>query len=153
MSLLGFWIFNSLIAPRAVADIAKAVYPTPSAFEFMQRMELALRDGMDDVSSRNERNERLKQELFKKYNVSKIEDLPVNFGGLALQAGEEHGNEVFDKAYSELWDTFSKQERVHQIASLVAPLLGVQVALHGASPEPILPSTRTSRGPPRSTGE
>jgi ABC-2 type transport system permease protein len=126
VSLLGFWIFNSLIAPRAVADVAKAVYSTPSTFEFMQRMELALRDGMDDVSSRNERNERLKQELFKKYNVSKIEDLPVNFGGLALQAGEEHGNQVFDKAYSELWDTFSKQERVHQIASLVAPLVGVR---------------------------
>jgi ABC-2 type transport system permease protein len=126
VTLLGFWIFNSLIAPRAVADIAKAVYSTPSAFEFMQRMESALRDGMDEVSSRNVRSERLKHELFKKYNVAKIEDLPVNFGGLALQAGEEHGNQVFDKFYSELWDTFSKQERVHQIGSLVAPLVGVR---------------------------
>jgi ABC-2 type transport system permease protein len=125
-SLLGFWIFNSLIAPRAVADIAKVLHPTPSAFEFAQRMELALRDGMDEVSARAARNERLKQSLFKKYNVSKIEDLPVNFGGLALQAGEEHGNEVFDKAYSELWDTFSKQEQVHRLASLAAPLLGIR---------------------------
>jgi ABC-2 type transport system permease protein len=126
VSLLGFWIFNSLIAPRAVADIAKAVYPTPSMFEFTQRMELALRDSTDEVTSRGTRSERLKQELFKKYNVSKIEDLPVNFGGLALQAGEEHGNKVFDEAYSELWGTFSKQERVHQLASLVAPVLGVR---------------------------
>lgn len=60
-------------------------------------MELALRDSVDEVSSRNARAERLKQELFRKYNVSKVEDLPVNFGGLSLQAGEEHGNEVFDR--------------------------------------------------------
>jgi ABC-2 type transport system permease protein len=89
-------------------------------------MDLALRDNMDEVSARNARGERLKQELFKKYNVSKIEDLPVNFGGLSLQAGEEHGNEVFDKVYSELWGTFSKQESVHQAASIVAPLLAVR---------------------------
>jgi ABC-2 type transport system permease protein len=126
VTLLGFWIFNSLIAPRAVADLAKALYPTPSMFEFTQRMELALRDSTDEVTSRGARNERLKQELFQKYNVSKIEDLPVNFGGLALQAGEEHGNEVFDMAYAELWDTFASQERVHQMASVVAPLLGVR---------------------------
>jgi ABC-2 type transport system permease protein len=126
VSLLGFWIFNSLIAPRVVADAAKAAFPTPSSFEFSQQMELALRDNVDEVSSRNARAERLKQDLFKKYNVSKIEDLPVNFGGLSLQAGEEHGNEVFDRVYSELWGTFSKQESVHQAASIVAPLLAVR---------------------------
>jgi ABC-2 type transport system permease protein len=126
VSLLAFWIFNSLIAPRVVADAAKAAFPTPSSFEFSQKMELALRDNVDEVSSRNARAERLKQELFKKYNVSKIEDLPVNFGGLSLQAGEEHGNEAFDKVYSELWGTFSKQESVHQAASILAPLLAVR---------------------------
>jgi ABC-2 type transport system permease protein len=126
IGLLGFWIFNSLIAPRAAADLAKAIYPTPSAFDFTQRMERAMWDGTDEVSARAARSERLKQQLFRKYNVSRIEDLPVNFGGLVLQAGEEHGNEVFDRFYSELWDTFDKQERVHHMASLAAPLLSVR---------------------------
>jgi ABC-2 type transport system permease protein len=126
VTLLGFWIFNSLIAPRAGADLAKAVFPTPSSFEFSRRMELALRDNMDEVSARNARAERLKQELFARHGVSKIEDLPVNFGGLALQAGEEHGNEVFDKVYAELWSIFSRQEGVHRLASLAAPALAVR---------------------------
>jgi ABC-2 type transport system permease protein len=126
VALLGFWIVNSLIAPRAAADIAKAAFPTPSAFEFSQRMDLALRDNTDEVSARNTRAERLKQELFRKHNVSRIEDLPVDFGGLALQAGEEHGNEVFDRFHAELWDTFKKQEWVHHAASPLAPLLAVR---------------------------
>jgi ABC-2 type transport system permease protein len=124
--LLGFWIFNSLIAPRAAADLAKAVHPTPSAFEFSKQMEIALRDGTDEVSARAARSERLKQELFKKYNVSRVEDLPVNFSGLVLQAGEEHGNHVFDKMYSELWATFARQEQVHHGSALVAPLLAIR---------------------------
>jgi ABC-2 type transport system permease protein len=126
VSLLGFWIFNSLIAPRAVADIAKAFYPTPSAFEFDHRIEMAMKNGLDGHNPAEARTEQLKQELFRKYNVATVEALPVNFGGLALQAGEEYGNKVFDKYYSELWDTFRKQERVHQVASLAAPLLAVR---------------------------
>jgi ABC-2 type transport system permease protein len=126
VTLLAFWILNSLIAPRAAADIAKAIFPTPSSFEFSHRIELALRDHTDELSARNARAERLKQELFRKYNVSRVEDLPLDFGGLALQAGEEHGNEVFDRFYSGLWDIFGKQERVHHAASLVAPLLAVR---------------------------
>lgn len=126
VALLGFWIANSLVAPRMVADAAKAAYPTPSSFEFSRSMELALHDNTDELSSRNARTEKLKQELFAKYNVSRIEDLPVNFSGLSLQAGEEHGNVIFDQLYSGLWDTFSRQEAVHQAAAVVAPLLAVR---------------------------
>lgn len=120
VSLLGFWIFNSLIAPRAVADIAKAVHPTPSAFEFSKRLDAALQDGSE------QRNRRLREDLLKKYNVDRVEALPVSFSGISLQAGEDHGNEVFDRFYSNLWNTFQEQEQVHLVSSLAAPLLAVR---------------------------
>jgi ABC-2 type transport system permease protein len=120
VTLLGFWIFNGLIAPRAVSDLAKTVYPTPSAFEFAHRMELALQDGAE------KRAEALRAAVMKKYNVTRMDALPVGFQGISLQAGEDHGNEVFDHYYSQLWDTFERQDRVHQTASLVAPVLAVR---------------------------
>jgi ABC-2 type transport system permease protein len=37
--LLAFWIVNCLIAARAITDIAKRIYPTPSAFAFQQAID------------------------------------------------------------------------------------------------------------------
>ncbi|MBM3787176.1 MAG: DUF3526 domain-containing protein, partial [Acidobacteria bacterium] len=108
--LLGFWMFNALIAPRAASDIAKALRPAPSAFQFARGIEKALQgDGHDSASSRAKR---LEQELMKKYNVDKVEALPINFTGARLQDGEDHGNEVFDQAYSRLWTVFDAQDGV-----------------------------------------
>jgi ABC-2 type transport system permease protein len=126
VTLLGFWIFNGLIAPRIVADLAKSIHKTPSAFEFGQKIELALKNGVDGHDPADQRAAALKAELLKKYNVSSVEALPVSFQGISLQAGEEHGNQIFDHYYSELWDTFQQQERIHQAASLVAPVLAVR---------------------------
>jgi ABC-2 type transport system permease protein len=36
--LMAFWIINTMIAPRAVADLARAIHPTPSAFDFARRI-------------------------------------------------------------------------------------------------------------------
>ncbi|MFN7934730.1 MAG: DUF3526 domain-containing protein [Bryobacteraceae bacterium] len=124
--LLGFWMFNCLVAPRAASDIAKTLRPTPSAFEFGHNLELALEGSGHDASE--ERIKRLETELLKKYNVDRIEALPINFNGARLQDGEEHGNRVFDEAYAQLWDIFSQQEGIHRAASLLAPSLAVRSA-------------------------
>ncbi|MBM3736145.1 MAG: DUF3526 domain-containing protein [Acidobacteria bacterium] len=124
--LLGFWMFNGLIAPRAASDIAKALRPAPSAFQFARGIEKAMQgDGHDSASARAKR---LEQELMKKYNVDKVEALPINFTGARLQDSEDHGNEVFDQAYSRLWTVFDAQDGVHRLLSAAAPSLAVRSA-------------------------
>jgi ABC-2 type transport system permease protein len=124
--LLGFWILNSIAAPRLAADLATAVAPTPSAFEFQHGIELALRGQADELDFHQLRTEKLKQQLLQKYNVTRIEDLPVDFRGIALQAGEDYGNQVFDRAYSNLWAALFSQETIHYYLSAFAPLLAVR---------------------------
>lgn len=126
VTLLAFWIFNGLVAPRAAADVAKALYPTPSAFEFTQRVETAIKNGIHGDDPAERRLARLQQGLLKKYNVPSLDNLPVDLRGITLQANEEHSNEIFDHYYSGLWRTFHQQERVHQAAAIVAPLLAVR---------------------------
>jgi ABC-2 type transport system permease protein len=124
--LLGFWMFNGLVAPRAASDLAKALRPAPSAFQFAQGIEKAMQgDGHDSASARAKR---LEQELLKKYNVDKVEALPINFSGARLQDSEDHGNEVFDQAYSRLWNTFAAQDAVHRTVGVVAPSLALRSA-------------------------
>jgi len=118
--LLGFWMFNGLIAPRAASDLAKALHPTPSAFAFNQGIEEAMKE------PGNSRDRELIAGLLKKYNVDKPELLPVNLQGIRLQSGEEHGNEIYDKAFGSLWSTYARQADVHRGAGLLAPALAVR---------------------------
>ncbi|MBY0376333.1 MAG: DUF3526 domain-containing protein [Bryobacteraceae bacterium] len=118
VGLLAFWIFNALIAPRAAADLSKRWYPTPSSQEFASQMQKALTEGGGE--------EELKAKVLKQYNVSRIEDLPVNWTGITLTASEKHGDEVYDRFYGQLWDQFEQQIRFQEASALVAPLLSVR---------------------------
>jgi ABC-2 type transport system permease protein len=123
--LLGFWIFNGLAAPRLFSDLSRTVYRTPSSFEFAKRMEADLKKGFDE--------EAFKQKVMAQYKVAKLEDLPVNYSGLSLKAGEDHGNEVYDKLYGELWDTFERQNLLQQQGAMVAPLMAIRSVSMGLS--------------------
>lgn len=126
IALLAFWIANGLILPRAVSDLSKRLYPTPSAFEFHERIYSEKEHGVDGHNSEDERLAELKASVLRQYGVAKVEDLPLNFEGIALQAGEEYTNGLFDKYYGSLWDAFERQNRFHQISGALAPLLAVR---------------------------
>jgi ABC-2 type transport system permease protein len=120
--LLTLWFVNSLVAPRAVGDLAAAVRPTPSAVEFRQAMQ---RD-LGDTAAVQRRLEQRKQELFARHGVDTVEALPVAFSGISLQEGEEHANEVFDEHYGRLHGQYARQDAVYQWAGLAAPMLAVR---------------------------
>lgn len=129
--LLGYWMFDGLVAPRAASDIARALRPAPSAFEFGHKIEMALKNGIDGHNPMDNRVKRLEAELFAKYKVSRIEDLPVNFNGVRLQAGEDYGNVVFDRAYEELWSIFREQDNVRRALAVLAPGLAARTVSMG----------------------
>jgi len=66
-----------------------------------------------------------------KYGVGRLEDLPVNFAGLSLQASEDYGNQVFDKHYGNLWDAFIRQDKVRQWSAVFTPLLAASSLSRG----------------------
>jgi ABC-2 type transport system permease protein len=126
VGLLGFWIVNGLVAPRAATDVARAMHPSPSAFEFTHGIQEALANGLDGRKPYDERHKAFEKEVLARYNVARVEDLPVNFAGLSLQKSEEWGNEVFDRFYGSLHRTFENQCQIREASALIAPLLAVQ---------------------------
>lgn len=126
VALLAFWIVNSLIAPRAAADAAKRVYPTPSAFEFTAAMESDVGKGINGHNQSNPQRQELQRQMLAKYNVNRVEDLPFNFDGIALQAAEDYGYTVFDEHYGEMWGGFERQNKLQQVASIIAPVLAIR---------------------------
>jgi len=126
LALLGFWIFNGLIAPKAVADLARRAHPSPSALEFARGIEHDIEQGVNGHDPSDKRGEEPKQRLIKQYNVESVDKLPVNFAGISMQEGEEYGNRVFDKHYAALWDTYERQRRMHEASAIVASVLAAR---------------------------
>jgi ABC-2 type transport system permease protein len=124
--LLGFWTVSSFIMPRAAADIAEHIAPTPSSVDFWAGIHKDTSEGIDGHNPSSQRAESIRKGLLAQYKVSRTEDLPINFDGWMLMAGEEYGNGVFDKHYGQLWDTFQRQDRVQGLFALASPLLAVR---------------------------
>lgn len=125
--LLSFWFANSVIASRVASDVAAWLHPTPSAVEFRKAMQADL----DDRTELQARLDRRRQELMRQYNVDTLEALPIAFSGISLQEGEEHANQVYDRHYGRLFDLYERQNRVYQLAGIVAPTLAVRALSMG----------------------
>lgn len=122
IALLAFWFANSLIATRVASDVAAALHPTPSAAAFRQAMEKEL----SDPQEMQRRLDQRRAELLRRYGASSMDAVPVNFSGISLQEGENHGNEVFDRHYGRLFDQYERQQRVYSVVGFAAPLLPVR---------------------------
>lgn len=125
VALLGFWVLNTLVAPRAFSDIARRVHPTPSAFQFATAMGDDLRKGSDGHTP-DARAEQLRQEMLAQYGVTTVDSLPVNFDAVRMQRSEEDANVVFDRHFGALYDSYQRQNSVHQMGALVAPFLAIR---------------------------
>jgi ABC-2 type transport system permease protein len=126
VALLGFWALNALLMPRLSSDAARTWVPTPSAAEFAAAIARDLRDGFDGHSSEGQRAAELEQRVLERYDVARIEELPVSFAGLRLQEGEEFGAKVFDHHFGQLWEAFAAQNRAAAWGGVLAPLLPVR---------------------------
>ena len=129
LALLCGWVVMALVIPRVAAVVAERTAPSADAGQFWRDVRVALRQGVSGHDPADEREKALQEKTLAQYGVTRVEDLPVSFAGIALQAGEEHGNEVFDHFYRQLRAAEARQRTVLRIASLVSPW----IALRGLS--------------------
>jgi ABC-2 type transport system permease protein len=113
--LLGLWIAGSLIAPRAASELASLLDPTPSRLEFDNRLSSDLAAATEDA-------------WFSNFGVRTKWDasVPLNKWGAALAIDDHAGYGVYDKNFGGLWDTFERQQRMHEWIGLLTPLVAVR---------------------------
>lgn len=126
LASIGFWILSSLLLPRVTADLSRQLHPVPTAGELTLAIERDMAQGIDGHNAEDVRVEQLKQEVLARYGVKKVEDLPINFDGVRMQAGEEYGNRVFDKHYGSLWQQFERQDALQRAAGFISPIIPIR---------------------------
>lgn len=125
-TLVAFWIVAGLLLPRLAADVSKIAHPAPTAFQVAAEVEKG-RDAGPHAHEPNHPNHiAFKEKVLKQYGVSRIEDLPVSFVGLALKADEELGFQVFDRTYGRVRQIYATQDRVHELFSIISPFVAIK---------------------------
>ncbi len=113
--LLAFWIIGTTLAPRALVDVARMVYPIPNQAEF---------------------NTQLNQELQREYAEAWQEhfgtdkrwgsDVPLSRWGEALRVDDYAGYDAIDRHFGALWDRYEDQRRLQEFFGLLFPMLSIR---------------------------
>ncbi|MFG0319942.1 MAG: DUF3526 domain-containing protein [Planctomycetota bacterium JB042] len=122
---IGLWMVAVLVVPRIAAQTSLALEPLPTRDAFEAAMRHDRDQGLDGHDPRDERRVALEKEVLAEYGVSTKEELPIDIGGIVMQADEEYGNKVWDTHFGRLEETFGRQSSILTTFALANPLLAL----------------------------
>ncbi len=125
LALLASWITATALLPPATAGVAAVLYGLPSQDAFQAEMRASREEGPDGHNPEDAELERLRQATLKEHGVKTVEELPINFDGLAMQVDEEFGNRVWDEHFGALRETLERQVVVGSAVALLNPFQAI----------------------------
>lgn len=128
VTLLGLWFALWIVLPRVLPAVATALYPVPARSAFDAEVEARVKELGDSHNPNDPMFTRLRAETLQRYGVSRVEDLPFNYGGLVMREGEQLTSDAFRAHLARLVDTYQRQSRLVEAAGVVSPYLAVRLA-------------------------
>lgn len=126
--LASLWFVAVVVAPRVAPFWVQAGPVTASRVAFNAGVDAELRSLGDSHDQTDARFTAFRQQILDQYGVERVEDLPVNFGGLLMQEGERRTSEVFARHYQALQRDWDARELRLRLVGLVNPALAVRQA-------------------------
>lgn len=123
--LAGTWFAICLVIPSIAVNIAteKVAIAGKIATDFAMLAEI--RKLGDGHNANDPAFQKLRADMLKKYNVERIEDLPINFRGLVASEGEAKLTDVLNKYADLRMDGEAHQEQVLTDYAWFSPALAV----------------------------
>ncbi|MFT6204782.1 MAG: ABC-2 type transport system permease protein [Spirosomataceae bacterium] len=126
LQLLGIWIVACIILPKATANVGASLFKAPSNYEFREAIKVDEENGIDGHDPSDVRFDELKKQTLAKYNVETVEELPVNFDAIRMQAGEQYSTTVYNKHFDKLEGIYKMQNSVSAYSAVINPFMGVR---------------------------
>jgi len=123
IALSGFWLVGVFLFPRLAGELSKNINPSITSLEFENKTFSEKQYGVGNEGHKDFRRELLLQKTMKKYQVNKIEDLPVFFIPIMLEYFEESDGLVMDNAYQAVDNNQAKQDRLVLNSAWLTPFL------------------------------
>lgn len=126
LTLLICWVCICIIFPRGLSNLAQISHPTEPRSEAEYHAETKLRTLGDSHNPDDPHFAAFKEALLKKYNVTRMEDLPVNYKGLLMQEGERLTTSVYREQQAIHNDQLAKQNESIRHWLWLTPALALQ---------------------------
>lgn len=124
--LVGGWIVTTILLPRVMPDLAMAGVERPTRIE----NEVAIHERLKAIGDSHNPDDpyfsRFKARVLARYGVSRIEDLPVNYGGLVMQESERQTSALFDEFMRADYARQRAESALVYRAALASPVLALR---------------------------
>lgn len=124
--LLAFWAMATLFVPRIAPTIAETLAPTLSGPAFEAAVTQEVREGPSGHDPQDARLERLRQATLQRFGVTSLEDLPIDFNGIALFAGEQLSTNIYRRHFAALYDGYDRQAAIQRGFALLSPFQAIR---------------------------
>lgn len=125
--LLGFWLVTSFIVPRVAVGAADGLYATPSLTAFQD----SARADFETLPPWPDRVADIEQRLMEQYGVETPDAIPASVEGLTLFEAERDETALRRARLAALGTQYEAQTQMAQAASVLSPLLAVQLVSMG----------------------
>jgi ABC-2 type transport system permease protein len=132
-ALVSLWLLGVVIVPRLAAVVAEVGHPLPDKTSFAAAVTADTKRHGDSHDPNDPHFARFRAETLARYGVSRIEDLPVNYGAIVMARGEQLSAETFARHFAALGATMAAQAAVLDRASVAAPFLAVRALSSAAA--------------------
>lgn len=123
--LSAVWVLTMLVIPRIGVTSASAALPTEGKILTDMRMNEDLRKLGDGHNAADPAFAKLRANLLAQYDVSRVEDLPINFRGMVASKSEEDLTETLNE-YAEKRMERERAQAAHLSAySWISPYLAI----------------------------
>jgi ABC-2 type transport system permease protein len=125
-AMLGVWFVFILFLPKMTANAADGFYPLPSKKEFHLAIEKEVKNGVDGHNKSDIRSKLFIDSVLTHYQVSNVNQLPINIDGALMQADEDYRNMVTKKNFGFVKEKIYEQNYLSQQLAWLNPFLSVR---------------------------
>lgn len=126
LSLLALWVAVWIITPRLATEAARRIQPAPQRAELEVAIAHAARALGDSHDPDNLHFQELRARTLAQHGVSRIEDLPVNYGGVVMRDAEHVSAALYNDFFSRLFASHREQGELALQLGAFSPLMALR---------------------------
>lgn len=133
LALLAIWAVTVVLLPRVAPDVAAQAHPLANRLQTDIAIARDLRQMGDSHNPDDPHFAAFKARVLKRYGVTRVEDLPVNYKGLLALEGEAMTSRLFDRYAGESFRAQAAQNGVVAAAGVLSPTIALKQASMAAA--------------------
>ena len=126
MALVLIWMLFFIVIPKSAQTLGSSLHAAPDKISFEQAIEADVSKQGDSHNPDDPHFSQLKATTLKKYGVDSVSALPVNYGALVMQEGENISSGIFNKHFDHLISIYKSQNAVSSILGFTDPYLAIR---------------------------